>query len=507
MADFGAPIQQANPMQGLSTLQAILGIKQQQQALAGQQAQVQQEQQTAAQRSGIAGIDWSKYDDGGGVISTDKMISDPELRARAGDQFLQVLQQGAGARAQQLQNKQLFAGLNSQLREQFGTALGALRTDPDVINDTPAGRAKVDAAIAQFGAAGGPDAQRIAQVYAPVTQAAPPKKLERAIQAIQLQAMTAVPQAGAEAPTYAGAGNRLVQTNPLAAGGAPTGDITTGIAPGRAPFTDEFGRVFTFNPQTGSYTPAKGDAPAGGANQPPAGGGGFKYAPPSSSANGPGAAVPGEVQGISDQTKANFRNVDATRTAASAAPQQLDQIDKALALSQSVSTGGDWTARRANIESNLSSIIPGLATAQNDAAKVQELDKFLERVTTGSMAILGGNPSTDAERESIHRQNASTGYTPQAIQRVLQYAKAQTLAVQAKGDAQNLWLQQQGNGIPNQHNFETQWRQAYDPVLFQLEAAPNAAEQQKIIKSLPPAEAASLGAKRRALAALGVQLQ
>jgi NifB/MoaA-like Fe-S oxidoreductase len=77
--------------------------------------------------------------------------------------------------------------------------------------------------------------------------------------------------------------------------------------------------------------------------------------------------------------------------------------------------------------------------------------------------------------------------------------------MKSKGDAQDAWLKQKGNGITNQHEFENAWRQSYDPVLFQLETA-NPAERNKLIQSLPAAEAASLAGKRAGLKALGVTL-
>lgn len=498
--DFGAPVAAGiNPNQGIQTLSGLLNIKQQQQALQGQAAEVQQQQQSARQRAAIANIDWSKYDDGTGIVSTDKMIGDPSLRQAAGDQFLDIMKAGASIRGTQLENKKSLVGLNNDLRDQFGSMVGALRTDPDVIKDTPEGREKVKTAMDQFAQAGGPDAQRVAQIYGQVADHAPPGKLIRGVTAIQLQAQDASRQAAAQSPQFQNVGATQQQINPLAAGGenAPQGNLTNTIAPGRQPFTDQFGRVYTFNPQTNNYEPAQ-TATGGGANQPDGGG--------SQKPAGPGVSTPGDVQAIHAQTEANFANVNANRNAANLAPQQLDQIKNALNLSRQVNTGGNWTGTRAQIESNLSSIIPGLKSAQTDAAKVQELDKFLTRITNDSAKVLGQNPSTDAQRDSIAHQNAQVGYTPQAIQSVLKYGAAQTLAMQAKGNAQDAWLQQKGNGITNQHEFETSWRKAYDPVLFQLEVS-TPEEQKKLIENLDPKEAASLKGKRAALRALGAQLQ
>jgi hypothetical protein len=228
---------------------------------------------------------------------------------------------------------------------------------------------------------------------------------------------------------------------------------------------------------------------------------------PLASAAGGGAAPAtfgvGERKAFESQAEQNFANVNTNRTAASLAPQQLDQINKALELSKITSTGGQAAGKRAEWESSLTSIIPGFKTASDDATKLQLLDKFSERIAADSARVLGANASTDAARDSIHRQNANIGYTPEAVQSVLQYAKAQTLAMQAKGNAQEAWLKQEGNGITKQHEFETKWRQAYDPVIFQLQAAGTEAAQKTIVDKLDRVEAGSLATKWKTLQDLG----
>ena len=71
-----------------------------------------------------------------------------------------------------------------------------------------------------------------------------------------------------------------------------------------------------------------------------------------------------------------------------------------------------------------------------------------------------------------------------------------------KTNAQETWLKGHGNGVMNHSEFETQWRQNYDPVLYQLQVA-NPAERRKIIAGLAPDEAASLAPKHAGLVALG----
>jgi len=264
MADFGQPVAQ-NVQNPIQTMSQFLGMQQAQQNLqtgqiAQQQAQQnlqtgqlrqQQERQTTQQRQGIANIDWSKYDDGTGTVSTDKMLSDTDLQKKAGDQFPDILQKAAMVRTQQLQNKKSLVDLNDGLRSQFGSMMGAFRNDPDVIADNPAGRQKIAQGIAQFGAAGGPDAQRVADIYAPVVTHAPPGKLQRGIEAIQLQAMDASRQAAAQSPNYVNTGASMKNVNPQAAGGNLSGtpDIANSVAPGTHTFTGADGNLYAFNPQ------------------------------------------------------------------------------------------------------------------------------------------------------------------------------------------------------------------------------------------------------------------
>ncbi len=248
--------------------------------------------------------------------------------------------------------------------------------------------------------------------------------------------------------------------------------------------------------------PQIGTNAAGQATKIAANGGGVSVIPTTGAGANPSNV---DVAALRAQTEQNFANISNNRTAASMAPQQLDQINKALDINKTATTGGTMAASRSNLEAALTSLIPGFKSAEDDATKLQLLDKFSERIAADSARVLGADAKTDAARDSIHRQNANIGYTKEAIDSVLKYAKSQTLAMQAKGDAQEAWIKQSGNGIMNQHDFETAWRQSYDPVLFQLEAA-DPAEQQKILKGLSTPEKKSLKGKLAGLQALGVKL-
>lgn len=495
--DASIPLQARKP-DALGKLSDLLQIQQQQTALRTAKAAAQQEEQTAKQRAGLAEFDWQSLVGDDGTIDMNK-IPTSGLEKKAGDQYPAVLQSLLAAKQQGLQAKQSIIGLNEAQRGAFGQMLGALRSDEDVAQDNPQGRQKVAQAVGQFAQMFGPEVEPVIKAYAPILEKAPPGKMGQIIQNIQMQAMSAADQVNRQAPNWeqrnTGGALERVQTNPLAPGGVQIPEkMPLSISPSereavvpnqigqqdvvsRAPS----GQVIGSRPLTAS--PSSGTGSATG---------------------GPPRFGPGEIQAIEQQAEANFQDINATRIAANLAPQQIDQINKALDISKQVNTGGGgaFASKRAAWESALAAFIPGLESAADDATKLQLLDKYAERIAADSARVLGANATTDAARESITRQNANIGYTPKAIQDVLQYAKAQTMAMAAKGDALESWLKQEGNGITKQHEFQAAWRQAYDPLIYQLEAA-TPEERRKMVEKLSKAQAAELARKRAALRDLG----
>ncbi len=476
----GLGIQSPDIMTKLSNL---LTIKSQQQALQGQAAEVASAQQSQRQRAALAKYDFGKHIGDDGTVDLNSLTSDPDLRAAAGDQFLEIVSHAATAKEQQLAAKQKLVALKSDQRNALSDMLGPLLSDKDVVEGSEKGKQKVNDAFTQYGELYGKDVLPVISAYAPGVQKAPPHQLAAGLRAIQMQAQSASQQVSSQQPNLVNKGASLTNVNPNVAADAAA-DVQLGISPGSQQqiITDQLGNMHV------QYRDAQGNiigtAPLGKPGAP----------------GSPAAFGPGERQSLESQANANFEAVTANRQAASMAPQQLDQINKALALSREVSTGS-WAQKRANVESGIGSLIPGFE-GMDDASKLQELDKFSERIATDASRVLGVNAKTDAERESIHKQNANIGYTPQAIQAVLQYAKAQTMAMEAKGDAQEKWLKREGNGITKQHEFETEFRQAYDPVIFQIQAAPPE-DRKKIVESLSPKEAASIKEKRTKLRELG----
>jgi hypothetical protein len=478
--DASIPLQIKKP-DTFGRLTELLQMQQQATAVQAGKVALRSAEQSQGQREALAKFDWAKLSGDDGTIDLNKIMNSG-LREAAGDQFPQVLQQAVGLRQSQLTAKQTLLALTNEQRKTFGEMVGALRSDKDVVDGTPEGQEKLNQALGQYITMYGPDVENVVKAYAAPLMKAPPGKLGQVLQNIQLQATSASDQASRQAPQYQSTGSELRNINPYAQTAQAPDSIPLTIAPGQQ---SQVGQDPIGNPMEvhrdsrGNIT---GATPLAG--MPTFG--------------------PGERQSLEQQAESNFRNVEANRIAASLAPQQLDQISKALTISEGVSSGGgsEFARKRANLESAIAAIVPGIDSASDDATKLQMLDKYLERIAADSARVLGANASTDAARESIARQNASTGYTKDAIQSVLEYAKAQTMAMSAKGDAQEQWLKKEGNKITGQHEFETKWRQAYDPLLFQLEALPDAKQREKV-KGLSAERRAQLKQKLQQLRDLG----
>lgn len=436
-------------------------------------------QQSQRQREALAGFDWAKLSGDDGTIDLNK-IMDSGLREAAGDQFPQAMQAAIQMRQSQLGAKQALVGLTDAQRKSFAEMVGALRSDPDVVNGTPEGSQKLQGALGQYITMYGPDVENVVKAYAAPLMNAPPGKAAQVLQNIQLQATSANDQASRQAPQYTSTGDVLRQMNPYAQPGQAPSSIPLAIAPGEQSqiITDQAGiPVEQRRDPRGNIV---GVRPVAGLE----------------------TYRPGDVEQETKQTMTNQEIVSANRRAADAVPDQLASIDSALKLANDLSTGGgvDFARKRANIESGIAAFLPGFDTAADDATKLQLLDKYLEKVAAVSSQITGAPSSTDAAREAISRQNASAGYTPDAIRNVLSFAKAQTQAVGAKASAQERWLED--HGTKDAHKFETLWRENYEPLIFQLQTA-SEARQRELTKSLSQERKAELRAKVKALREMG----
>lgn len=438
MADFGTPAAaNAQAPDFTKTLGGLMGLKQQQLGIQQAQqnlqrgaAETQMTQQSAQQRQGIANIDWSKYDDGTGAVSTDKMLGDEGLRKASGDQFLDVLKAGAAARTQQLQNKQMLVGLNNQLRDQFGSLVGALRTDPDVIADNQVGRQKVTDSIAQFGAAGGPDAQRVAAIYEPLVQHVPQGKLASSIGTVQLQAMDASRQATAQNPSLAmiptQAGTQPFNQNPLAAGGV--------------------------GPQGAPMVPPNQTVPTTG--------GGAAIGNTTTGQVGPFAARPGapQVDFPTGETGATQTDLQMERSAAKQAAISAPTMHN---LNRSVIAEVDNGITTGKLGEIIQKVKSATGFAGDTGTDYNTLGKLLER--SAITAAQGMGPHTNAGLEAQVRANGSTDYSPGAIRKIAALNDAATTGSTLYQSGLENAITGQGGSVFAKRQFDQQWAGAMNP--------------------------------------------
>lgn len=466
MADFGAPvaanIQAPNPNQGIQTLSGLMGLQQQQQQIQAGAAQAQMAQQTAQQRQGIANIDWSKYDDGSGMISTDKMLGDPSLRAASGDQFMDVMKTGALIRSQQLQNKQSLLTLNNGLRDQLGSIAGALRTDPDVVNDTPAGRQKVSDALSRFGAAGGPDAQRVANIFGPMVEHVPQGSLAQGISTLQLQAMDTSHQSAAQAPSYVNTGGALSNINPQAAGGNLNGspDVPLTISPSER-------QTVGVNPLTGGPTVVtkNGQGVVQGITNAPTQG---VYVP-----------QPGDKEALPVLSAER----DAARQAYTNAG--LQHTNNQIVLNNIDNVGATGVAGQG--WRNIMSAFGFRAGDATDQATAYDLvGKGLERSALQAAQSMG--PQTNAGLAAQVAANGSTHYTPAAIKEITKLNDAITTGAQSyQPGLERAIAANPSAGIFAKRSFDQAWGANFDPRIYQMYNAAksgDSAEVNSIVSSL-----------------------
>ena len=471
MPDFGAPVAQNVQVPNfVQTLSGLMGLKQQQQALQSGALGIQQQQQnlqrggaetqmtqqSAQQRAALAKVDWGKYTDETGTVSTDKMLSDPALHQAAGDQLLDVVKTGAAIRFQQLQNKTALVNLNDGLRNQFGAVVGSLRTDPDVIADNQIGRQKVSQAITQFGQAGGPDAARIASIFSPVAEHAPPGKLANGLSSIQLQAMDASRQAAAQAPTYTDTGAQLTQINPQAAGGnlgvAP--NLNKSLGPQAIMGADAIPRVFG---GPGGGTPPAGIAMSGGAAPHP---GGF---PTQAQAQGQSAAAADMATHFSG-LNASAQSLPITTA--------LTKTIQGLAPSAFTGVGGDKKQFTTGVLRAFR--INATGDAQTDT---NLLNKAIAQLNISTPA------GTDAARQLVEAGQPNSKMDQQAIKEAAGTIAGQVrMNVYERNLLNNVRYANGGSGDPGTYQQTRQWFESNaDPRIWQYEdlvkTNPSAARQ------------------------------
>lgn len=399
-------------------LSQILSIKAQRQGLEGQAAEVKSVQQSQRQREALSKYDFAKHLGGDGTPDLNSLMNDPELRAAAGDQFLEVITKAAGAKQQQLQNKQTLVGLRKDQRAAFGEMINALRSDADVTQDNELGRQKLNQAMVQYGEMYGEDALPVLSAYAGQLQKVPKGKLGDALRAIGLQTVSVENQLEKQQPQYLNTGGEFRDINPLTPPGQSKPSIPSTIPPGMSLFTDpRTGNPYVINPQTGAVGDLGGGIPGHGGVSPNTSPG-TSTQPPSSL---PAPMKPGEATVTAEQAKGISDRVSQTLEKADSSQQAIDALSRARTiLDADLSTGKGFETIR-----NLSNVLAAVGVDTKGAEDANSLVKNLARYQASRAQAVGlGN--TDAARELAEKGSPNTKIDREALKGVV----TQSLAVE-----------------------------------------------------------------------------
>lgn len=226
-----------------------------------------------------------------------------------------------------------------------------------------------------------------------------------------------------------------------------------------------------YNPQTGRYGFTNRTAAAAGGAQPgtqsgvnagpfagytPAGQGGPLAPQP----------APGTTEAAGAQATQNVKRSGALIDAAADSPTRINVLDNIIGLSKAgVATGP--TSEFVNSIKGYAASIPGFGQWKDDVTGFQEVKKFLNQNAIRAWTAAGGT-GTDTQMEAAMHANPNSAMFPAAVQTMAQWAKAGEVALQAKATAQDAWLAQHQNSPQAQNQFESTWRQNFDPRVYQM---------------------------------------
>lgn len=234
---------------------------------------------------------------------------------------------------------------------------------------------------------------------------------------------------------------------------------------------------------------------------------GNRYGPSSGQGGGLLPALP-TSQGpyMAAQGKDAADRHDATVAAAAESSMRINVLDNIIKLSQSgVNTGPG--AEFQNAVGGYIANTPGLGKlfkgTQANVGNFQELQKFMYQNALRNWQAAGGT-GTDSQLESAAKANPNDHLFPQALQTIAKWGKASELAVKGKANAQDAFLQQNGQTPANQLKFENTWRNSFDPKVFQYSLMTQPEKQAFAQQELKTPQAAkAFLAKQQQLKALG----
>lgn len=189
-----------------------------------------------------------------------------------------------------------------------------------------------------------------------------------------------------------------------------------------------------------------------------------------SGAQPPGRLLPEIPQGVAPYLQSQGKDAaerhDSVVAAAAESPMRINVLDNIIKLSQSGVGTGPGSEFQNSVLGYAANVVPGLSKTQDKVGQFQELQKFMYQNALRNWQAAGGT-GTDSQLESAAKANPNDHLFPQALQTIAKWGKASELAVQGKANAQDAFLSQNGQTPANQIKFESTWRNAFDPKVFQ----------------------------------------
>lgn len=510
MPDFGAPVagKGIDASQGFNTLNSIMNFQQNQQALqmnalkiqeqqsATQQAQQQMNERQLLQSAMQSGVD----PDGNSLKDANGEINPTAMGAFAAKYLPLTGQTVNQSIISTLDNKNKLNESTRQLGQNYKNDLGGIIRSYIGTNATPQ---DINSALNQYADQNPQAAQAIQYSQSLVNHLNPnmpqgqrDNMLLHLSQAFQPAATTEkeqAPQIGTV--TGPSGGLQPYNANPYAPGGiGPQGmPIGQGVAPGISFITDSrTGNVYAINqqqPGTAILAGHGGTLPLGAGTS---GYGGNQTAPmtpqnaPQGQPQAPmqpqapnmppvvnatpnrgGEAPPSLGLGEGDIVKINSAQVANNRKIAQDNLTNYDVLQKVKNLASTpgiyLGPGSDYVGQLATAVGGLT----GFEGAKDYANNYNGLVKYMAQ-NAARMSNQMGLSGSDSRLDLALHSQPNQQMDPRTVQDVAQYLSGLVRMNAAKANAMDNWLQQPGNSIQNENQFESLWRNNADPRLFQL---------------------------------------
>ena len=216
-------------------------------------------------------------------------------------------------------------------------------------------------------------------------------------------------------------------------------------------------------------------------------GGATAPAPQASPTGGVYFAPPmGAKESADAMATANAKKYGDLQTQAGSSPDRVNTLDNILDLANGSTKFGPGTQGRLDNIAAINAKLPSQFQITGDAQKdAQIMQKYAAFLGGQYQKALGGKGS-DLQLSTVLKGTPGPDMANAAIKEIVPKLKAQELAVQAKANGADAWVAAHNNNPATLNQYESIWRQNYDPRLFQAQQMPPTARK-AFIQSQPDA--------------------